>query len=93
MPIFVGFWGSPRECASAKGGLRKVVKAQKDMSASELSTETLMAVIDLEDHSSLFFEGAFSETRKICKKIHFYLEGQTEEQTSVKLSNLTKQLL
>lgn len=32
-----------------------------------------MAVIDLEDHSSMFFEGAFDETRKICKKIQNYI--------------------
>ena len=48
-----------------------------------------MAVIDLEDHSSMFYEGAFDEAKKICKKIQNYLETQAGDQASVKLSKLT----
>ena len=59
VPIMVGFWGSERDCSAAKSGLKKVIKAQKDMTSSELSTETLLAVFDLEDHSLLFYDGAY----------------------------------
>lgn len=63
------------------------------MSSSELTSETLLAVVDLEDHSLQFLDSAYPETCRICKNIQTYIEGQTAELTSVKLSYLTRQLM
>ena len=89
----VGFWGHEKDYQAARNALKKLVKSQKDMSASEIATETLLAVVDLEDHSLIFLDGAYKETCRVCKKIQAYLGKQTSEQLRVKLSHLTKLLV
>lgn len=47
VPIIVGFWGTEPDYQAAKHSLKKMMKSQKNMSQEELSSETLLAVVDL----------------------------------------------
>lgn len=47
------------------------------MSQEELSSETLLAVVDLEDNSLHFLENSFKEVCYLCEKIQNFVESET----------------
>lgn len=50
-------------------------------------------MVDLEEHSLSLMDANYKETVRMCRNIQSYIESQTEELPSIKLSHLTSLLL